>query len=178
MTADALVAARIATETKQLFARLAHEQGLSESALLKRLIDGAIGASGGITRHASDEAKPFKGSGRLSIRLDTNDLLLLRERATGRGMPVSTLVSMIVRSHLRSLAPLPTAELAVLKRSVAEVGAIGRNINQIARAVNRGEDVGGLSRSDLYAILRALTGLRDHTKGLIKANLESWKSGG
>jgi hypothetical protein len=33
---------------------------------------------------------------------------------------------------LRAQVPLPTAELEELKRSVAEVGAIGRNINQIA----------------------------------------------
>jgi hypothetical protein len=34
-------------------------------------------------------------------------------------------------------------ELEALKRSVAEVGAIGRNINQIARAVNQQQWPGG-----------------------------------
>jgi hypothetical protein len=57
------------------------------------------------------------------------------------------------------------------------VGAIGRNLNQIARAVNRGETPTGPSRADLQALLRALTGLRDHFKALITANLESWKIG-
>ena len=50
--------------------------------------------------------------------------------ATGlpRGMPSATYVSVLVRSHLRSLAPLPKEELLALKRSVAELGAAGVSI--------------------------------------------------
>jgi predicted nuclease of restriction endonuclease-like (RecB) superfamily len=72
------------------------------------------------------------------------------------------------------LAP-PHAGLA--KRSVAEVGAIGRNINQIARAVNQQQWAGGPNRGDLLSILRALMALRNHTKALINANLASWETG-
>jgi hypothetical protein len=92
-------------------------------------------------------------------------------------MPTSTYVSLLVRAHLRALTPLPTAELAALKRSVAEVGAIGRNLNQIARAVNQGQWPNGPTKADLQAMLRALVGLRDHVKGLINANLASWDTG-
>jgi hypothetical protein len=35
----------------------------------------------------------------------------------------------LVRSHLRHLAPVPEDELLVLERSIAELGAIGRNLN-------------------------------------------------
>jgi len=111
------------------------------------------------------------------VRLRSDDLLLLRERSRARDMPTSTYVSLLVRSHLRALAPLPPAELEALKRSVAEVGAIGRNINQIARAVNEGQWPHGPNRDDLRTILRALTALRDHFKAVIKANLASWEAG-
>src|SRR5215469_17754665 len=50
------------------------------------------------------------------------DRLLLRERATGRGMAPATYASVLVRAHLRGLAPLPKEELTALKRSVAELG--------------------------------------------------------
>jgi hypothetical protein len=87
-------------------------------------------------------------------------------------------VSLLIRSHLRALAPLPTAELVALKRSVAEVNAIGRNLNQIARAVNHGEPPGGgPSRADLRALIRALDALRVHIKALVNANLASWGRG-
>jgi hypothetical protein len=167
----------VTRETKDRFAHLAHEQGYSESAFLKRLVDGSLAASGGMARQLPERVEPTAASGRLSIRLRLDDLLLLRERAAGRDMPTSTYASLLIRAHLRRLTPLPTAELAALKRSVAEIGAIGRNLNQIARAVNRGEAPTGPSRADLQALLRALTALRDHFKALIAANIESWKIG-
>jgi hypothetical protein len=58
-------------------------------------------------------------------------------------MPSATYVSVIVRAHLRNLAPMPKDELVALKRSVAELGAIGRNLNQLARAANGGDRVIG-----------------------------------
>ena len=166
----------VTRETKDRFAHLAHEQGYSESACLKRLVAGSLAASGGIARQLPERVAPTAASGRLSIRLRSDDMLLLRERAAGRDMPTSTYASLLIRAHLRTLTPLPTVELAALRSSVAEVGAIGRNLNQIARAVNRGE-APAPRLADLRALLRALTGLRDHFKALIAANLGSWKIG-
>src|SRR2546430_13347000 len=40
-------------------------------------------------------------------------------------------------------SPLPKDELAALKHAVGELGAVGRNLNQIARAVNQGARVAG-----------------------------------
>jgi hypothetical protein len=78
---------------------------------------------------------------------------------------------------LRSLAPLPKEELLVLKRAVAELGIIGRNLNQIARAANQGQLVTSPGRDDLKAMLRICEALRDHVKGLLVANLKSWEHG-
>jgi hypothetical protein len=101
-------------------------------------------------------------------------MMLLRARAAAREMPTSTYVSFQLRAHLRALTPLPAAELAALRRAVAEVGALGRNINQIARAVNRGGNPIGPDLAALQGILRALDVLREHLKALIRANLASW----
>jgi hypothetical protein len=73
------------------------------------------------------------------IRLRSDDQLLLRERAAARGMAPATYLSVLTRSHLRSLAPLPKEELLALRRTLADLGAIGRNLNQIARAANQGQ---------------------------------------
>jgi hypothetical protein len=56
------------------------------------------------------------------------------------------LASVLLRSHLRQLTPLPKDELIALKRSIAELGSTGRNINQIARAVSGGVEVAGSLR--------------------------------
>jgi hypothetical protein len=92
-------------------------------------------------------------------------------------VPSATYVSVLVRSHLRALAPLPKEELMALKRSVAELGAIGRNLYQMVRLANQGGKPPGPGREDLRAMLRVAEGLRDHVKALLKANQISWKQG-
>jgi hypothetical protein len=167
----------ISRDSKQRFSRAAKAQELSESALLRRLVEASLIATATFDIAAAEPAEPVASTGRISVRLRHDDLVLLRERARARELPRSTYVSYLVRAHLRVQTPLPTAELEVLKRSVAEVGAIGRNINQIARAVNQQQWPAGPNRADLLSILRALTALRDHTKALINANLASWEAG-
>ena len=144
---------------------------------LKRLVDASLVSTTAVNPPSPGAVEPVNATGRLSIRLRSDDLLVLRERAKARAMRTSTYVSLLVRSHLRALTPLPTAELEALKRSVAEISAIGRNLNQIARAVNQGERPSGPSKADLHALLRALMGLRVHIKALINVNLASWRSG-
>jgi hypothetical protein len=72
---------------------------------------------------------------------------------------------------------LPKDELVTLKRAVSELGAIGRNLNQTARAANQGARVGRAGQDEFRAILKVCEALRDHTKNLIKANAASWTSG-
>jgi predicted DNA binding CopG/RHH family protein len=177
MVADSLITARVTSELKERFRAVACYQGLSESTLLKRLVEGALVAVTTVKSQVTEAVEPVPVGGKISVRLRTDDLLVLRERAKARAMPTSTYVSLLVRSHLRSVTPLPSAELDVLKRSVAELSAIGRNLNQIARAVNQGEGPNGASKADLQALLRALNGMRVHIKSLINSNLESWRSG-
>jgi Bacterial mobilisation protein (MobC) len=167
----------VTRETKGRFAALADNQGITESAFLKRLVDASLMSTAAVDPPSLGAVEPVNATGRLSIRLRSDDLLVLRERAKARAMPTSTYVSLLVRSHLLALTPLPTAELEALKRSVAEISAIGRNLNQIARAVNQGERPSGPSKADLHALLRALVGLRVHIKALINVNLASWRSG-
>lgn len=92
-------------------------------------------------------------------------------------MASATYASVLMRSHLRSIAPLPKDELVALKQAVSELGAIGRNLNQIARATNSGARIAGVGHDEFRAILKICEGLRDHTKTLIKANAASWASG-
>lgn len=162
-------------ETKARFATVARHQGLSDSALLKRLIDTMLQAGNAANGVATD-GRAVRVS-RFSIRLRPDDQIVLRERAAARGMPAATYVSVLTRAHLRSLSPLPKEELLALRRTVSELGRIGRNLNQIARAANQGERASGPSREDLRAIFRACEGLRDHVKGLLSANIKSWELG-
>jgi len=165
----------VTKETKERFAAMARHQGLSDSALLRHLIDTMLQAGNAANRVSTDGWASRVS--RLSVRLRADDQSLLRERAAARGMPTATYVSILTRVHLRSLSPLPKEELLGLKRAVAELGSIGRNLNQIARAANQGQLVTSPGRDDLKAMLRICEALRDHVKGLLVANLKSWEHG-
>lgn len=138
----------ISIETKERFAAIARHQGLSESAMLKRLVDLVLQTAGAGEAPAIHAVRVSARGSRLTVRLRADDQALLRERAAARGMPPATYVSVLTRAHLRSLAPLPKEELLTLRRTVSELGAIGRNLNQIARAGNQGERLSGPSRED------------------------------
>lgn len=167
----------VSDDTKRRFVAIASAQGLSESALLKRLVTQMISAAG--VAGVATAGGPIRGARgtRLTVRLEPDDRLLLRERSAARGTPAATYISMLVRAHLRLLAPLPKAELAALKRAVAELGSVGRNLNQIARATNQGGRVTGPGREDLRALLKVCEGLRDHVRALLQGNVLSWDSG-
>ena len=177
MAATQLIAARVSPETKARFRMMAERQFVTESVLLKRLLDSMMG---GLRDSDADvlrsQHRRLRGA-RLSVRLRPEDQLLLAERARARQMASATYVSVLVRVHLRTLSPLPEAELVALKRSIAELGAIGRNINQLARYAHQTTDVSGVTRQQLMSILKVCVALRDHTKDLIKANAHSWETG-
>ena len=166
----------VSQKTKERFAALSRRRDVSESALLKHLIELTLQTTN-TEEQAATVDMSAKRVTRFSIRLRPDDQLLLRERAVARGMPSATYVSVLVRAHLRSLSPLPKEELLALKRVVSELGAVGRNLNQLARAANQGERVSGPARDDLRALLKVCEGLRDHVKALLMANIRSWAKG-
>jgi hypothetical protein len=177
MVATEVLKVRVPLATKQIVRTLAQQQQLTESALLMRLVQTLLQTSGAIRTTTLDPVQPVERGARLYVRLRPDDHLLLRERAASRGMATATYASILLRTHLRTVSWLPERELAELKRSVSELGAIGRNLNQIARVANQTGRASGPSAQDLHALLRVCTALRDHIKALINSNTASWDIG-
>lgn len=186
--ATEIIKTRITPETKARVAEVTQTQLLTESIWLRRLVLRELRAAqseDGRPHHVRAPAEGARGQcsnrrvpgSSLHVKLRPDDRILLHERATARGMASATYVSVLVRSHLRALAPLPKDELVALKRAVSELGAVGRNLNQIVRAANQGERVSGPGRENVNAIIRVCEGLRDHVKALLSANLQSWERG-
>ena len=163
-------------DIKERFGAWARAQGMSESALLKRLVLTFLPGEKTLADVVATP-KPLAPNGRLSIRLRHDDLILLRDRAQMRGMPAATYVSFVVRSHLRRLAPIPDRELQALKHAIGEVSAIGRNLNQIAHVANNSGRLEGPSNSSLRAVLDACLALRGAVKDVVMRNSESWEAG-
>jgi hypothetical protein len=176
MSHTRILRTRLPATTHTVVEAIARQQQLTESAWLRRLIETTLQSSGVVLQAVDLKDEPPRQA-RLMIRLLADDQALLHARARARGMPMATYASVVIRSHLRGVAPLPKEERALLHQAIGQLGAIGRNLNQIARLANQGGRVAGPSRDDLRGLLRACEGLRNHVRQLVDANLRSWGGG-
>ena len=157
------------------FAALALNRGLSQSKLLGLLIDSVL------ERNPIDEDGDKRhgeaGEGdRITLRLRPGDGQWLRLRAQRRGMKYTTYAAALIRAHLRLDPPMPLDELARIERSLAEISAIGRRLNQIAGAVREGKGVESGLRVELAVVLPAVEELRQALREMVKVNRISWES--
>lgn len=190
MSCTEILKARVSLGIKQQAKALAERDLMTESAWLKKLVVRELRAVPGSeigereTCRMSSARKASHGPRRIGscdrpifVRLKPDDRLLLDARAEARGMRPATYAAVLLRAHLRQLTPVPKEELLALKRTIGELAAIGRNINQITPLANEGGRLPGSVREEFRAMLKICEALRDNTKDLLKANLKSWGRG-
>ncbi len=177
MAAEAFIQCRVPQATKAALRAAAERQQLTESALLKRMLDLVLQTAG--AAGAGDITTPNcqARQARLYVRLTPGDRQLLQARSAARCLAPATYASILLRSHLRALTPVPEAELRAIRQATRELAAIGRNLNQIACATHQGEAGMGASRENLFALLKVCEALRDHFRAYVSTNLSSWESG-
>jgi len=177
VTADAFIQFRVTPEVKTLLRALAERENLTESALVRQLVETMLRMQFQEGAPRLEEMERISRDSRLYLRLDIDDRLLLTQRATARGMASARYVALWLRAHLRGVTPIPKEELAALKDSISELRAIGRNLNQMAKVLNRDPRAIVPGRHEVQAMVAVCEGLRDRFKGLLKANERSWEQG-
>jgi predicted DNA binding CopG/RHH family protein len=177
VTADAFITCRVTSETKALVRRLAEQRGVNESALIKQLLYDALGSSLPAARVPAAVRNGGRREERVTVRMTAEDRQLLAERAASRGLAPGTYVAILVRSHVLGRVPLPRAEHSALRQCVMELTAIGRNLEEIAKAIDENGKASLPGRAEVAAMLKVAVGLRDHFKEILKANEASWRSG-
>jgi hypothetical protein len=165
----------VCADAKERFAAAAARQGLSESALLRRLVEQMLASNGLVTQVL--EPPLHQRDARVTIRLVAEDRALLRERAAARTVPAATYVSFLVRSHLRGVAPLPERELSALRAAISELSAFARTLHVMAQLLQRGGHSRVPGRIEVDGMERICDVLRDQFRALIMANLQSWTTG-
>ena len=178
MRRDHYIKTRVPERTKQRAQELASQRFLTESIWLRRIIEAEL-QKAAATLRSPPAPPPERGhtGRRIAVRLLPGDALLLKERATARPTVPAAYVSILLRSHLRQLSPLPTDELRVIREQIRELRNIGRNLNQIARGMNRGEVDDPTVREDLRMFVKVATAMREATRALLKANTKAWEVG-
>jgi hypothetical protein len=174
MVARRQIAAWLVPATKARFAALAASRGVSESKLLRLLIDSVL-ARNAAELTSEQPRGELSDVDRITVRLRPGDGRLLRLRAQARGMNYTTYTAVLIRAHLRVHAPMPLAELARLERSLAELSAVAGSLGQIARAVTQEQGVD--ARLSLDEILPAVERLWQQMREVVRANVISWECG-
>lgn len=190
MSCTEILKARVSLELKSQAKAVAERELLTEAAWLKRLVirelrtvhevesKERVPCRAGESRNLSQGVRRSGAGGPpMLVRLRHDDRQLLDARAEARGMRPATYASVLLRAHLRKLTPLPKDELLALKRSIRELAAVGRNINQIAHAANEHGRLPSSVREEFRAMLKICEALRDNSKALLKSNETSWSTG-
>lgn len=177
-----VVRARLKPELHKRFQALRLAEGLTESELLQRAVENELLGVGRPAKPAPVQpAKAPAASGegsettRLTVRLPAFVRAAAAARASARGQRVTPWVAALVQSHVAATPVLTEAELQAVEASNRELAAVGRNINQIARALNEAHFQTERVRLDRLADLsEKIDSLREAIRGLVRASRNAW----
>ena len=169
------ITARPSAAEKARFRSLAERAGMSESALALVAIRDLLDPDGKTPQAMTSAMERLAATDRITIRLRPGDGTTIAQRAAARGMKASAYLAALVRAHLRANPPLPAAELAALKESVAVLAGLGHVFARIARGPQTTEDRDGL-RKDIVHIRAVLAALEQQTHDFAKTALIAWES--
>src|SRR5690606_29943492 len=131
--------------------------------------------------HKSEETRahvsthdPDRSKARTELRLTISELESVKRIADQVGASHNKWISDLVRAYITHEPQFGMHELQMIGESNSQLRAIGRNLNQIALALNRGSQDG-----DVVALIaRLISEIDEHTEmvhALIHTNLARWR---
>jgi predicted transcriptional regulator len=154
-----VIRGRVDGDTRRRWQALAKANGRSEGALLRQLIATVLDKNKAAAEAVQGGVVATK---ELRLRLRDHESDAVAAAAQRLGMKPNAWVVSLIRGQLFR-EPRPTdAEVLALRRSTDALSAIGRNLNQIAHAMHRGD------RSKGNAALRQL----DELQAMLTSHIE------
>ena len=161
-------------DIKQLFISLATRSHQTEAQLLRQLVLEKIEnlSPGGAE---SKNEIPSQESERVTFRMPSFLKRTAVRRAKAKGMTINAWLAGLTTTALLREPVMSHNELGALHASQRELAAIGRNINQIARALNeRPGDESAIRKNDLAALRESLNANRLAIRRIVRVSLQSW----
>jgi hypothetical protein len=140
---------RVQRETQDAFERLAAQRSVTPSVLLRELVMREICT---VDKFVDLSVRPDQGRLEIeqtSIRLPGFLTDKVKERAKYKGMSVGRWLAGLVQSNLACEPVLNEREVILVRAMNRQLAAIGRNVNQIARALNMDTHSAERSQVDL-----------------------------
>ena len=168
-------AALINKEEKDALVLFLQEMKISEAEFLRRLIRQVLGDRIG----TSKEKKPLdiKDAGnKFTLRMAGSEIRAIEERADNEGFTYRTSWAVSVLRQALSSAPIFTKdEIKAIRESNRELAAIGRNLNQVAHAINIDQRHEDQLTPELFNSLRDhLVEHRERVSRLLDLSLNRW----
>lgn len=163
--------------TKNRFRAAARERGLSESELLRSVVlvvTGDDDSGDAVPVEANGEAAELE---RMTLRMPRFLMEAAKARASVKRMAPSRWVAALVQSHLTGTPVMTADELATLQASSRELAAIGRNINQIAHALNTAfYETERVKLEILDQLREVIIRNRADIRALVRASQNAWRA--
>ena len=174
------VKARVTAGMKEAFDRYASARNMAPAAALKALVQHVLRSARVDTTKISPPKPPPIRSERVTVRFSTSEMKAMRLLAKEFGGPREWIVA-LVQSRIRPGAPQFTLqEVQALYESNRELWALGRNVNQIAHAMNLDmQQAGRLEGSaarvrDLESLEAAIDRHTAHVLALCNESFARW----
>lgn len=170
------ISAWVDPDLKEAFHLTATENNTSESALLNRILLTFL------RRNPVDGGRIDAGENnirrkRVTIRLTVHEEAELAKRATALAMSRSRYLASLFRTHISSAPYFSDEEINILKELARQMAGIGRNINQIAKALNTSLDNAHLVQAvELKQVHELIMEEHKSVVALIRQNMSSWQS--
>lgn len=117
-----------------------------------------------------------KISVRKKVGLTRSEADRIEEIAAAEGFSSAKWIVALIRARLTNMAQFGQSELEALTESSLRLHRIGRNLNQIARALNRSPDERHLYRVEMIeALSRVISEHTEYVSHQITANIARWR---
>ena len=160
-------------DTKAAFTAAAAANGHSESSLVNVLVNFFLKKN-----PVAAEALPLVShvkERRLGFRLTSAEQTELKNRAATRGMKPAQYIRHMFRAHITKSPHFYDDDLTELREANRQLAAIGKNINQIVKALNKSLDNAHLAYAiDLTEMRRTIEDHRQTIVTLVRENMRSW----
>jgi hypothetical protein len=175
-----ILRARVDEDLKSLFLHKAEALNLSESELLRKLVleffapEKNSDALEDVLTAVEPDAENA-GNEKMTIRLPRFLVDAAKDKAKAKGMATSRWIAALVQSSLMQKPVMADQALNELRANIRELNAIGRNINQMARALNESKNNTDKVKLDNLDLLRNYLDRNiSFVRGLVRASQQAW----
>ncbi|MFN3710612.1 MAG: plasmid mobilization protein [Alishewanella aestuarii] len=167
----------LSEEDKAAWSKFCKSADKSEAVMLQKMILKVL--TGSIpTETSSSRGEPK--SGKVTVRLTEHERLKMINRANDEGYSnITSWSTAVIRSALHHEPVLTNSEVTALRESNRELSAIGRNLNQVARALNiEFRDSDKLKLEGIEGLIERIEQHKDTVADLLTRSMNRWHDNG